>query len=90
VIFFILFKEKTIISRYHKCSDNEYALHPLKNFDGYYMFNYGDDLLSEFLILLLVMLRCIDLKAMDIEELSKKIHQETISKYDGIIPSILI
>jgi len=86
----VLFKEKTIISRYHKCDENEFELHPLKDFSGYYMMNYNEDLLAEFLVLLFVVLRCIELKAMDIEALSKKLHTLTFSKYEGTIPNIQI
>ncbi len=86
----VLFKKRVIISRYRKSNENEYELHPLKDFNGYYMMNYGDDLLPEFLVLLLVMLRCIELKAMDIELLSKKLHDKAFSKHEGIITNILI
>lgn len=88
----VLFKERVIISRICKCSEDEcvYELHPLKDFIGYYMMDYGDDLLPEFLVLLLVMLRCIELKAMDLELLSKRLHVRTFSKYEGIIPHIFI
>lgn len=86
----VLFKEKVIISRFHKCGEGKYEIHPLKHFEGYCMLNCGKDLLSEFLILLLIMLRCIELKAMDIETLSKKIHTQILSKSEGIIPNIII
>lgn len=86
----VLFKKRVIISRYRKSNENEYELHPLRDYNGYFMMNYGDDLLPEFLVLLLVMLRCIELKAMDIELLSKKLHAQAFSKHEGIITNILI
>ena len=88
----VLFKERVIISRLCKCSEDEYEyeLHPLKDFIGYYMMDYGDDLLPEFIVLLLVMLRCIELKAMDLELLSKKLHERTFSKPGEVVPNIVI
>lgn len=86
----LFYLRKGSFSRYRKSNENEYELHPLKDFNGYYMMNYGGDLLPEFLVLLLVMLRCIELKTMDIELLSKKLHIQAFSKHEGIITNILI
>ena len=71
----VLFKEQKIITRYHQCEDGKYAIHPLGKFDGYLVEECGENVLSEFLILLFVSLRSIELRALDIEQLSKEIHQ---------------
>lgn len=71
----VLFKEQKIIIRYHQCEDGKYAIHPLGKFDGYLVEECGENVLSEFLILLFVALRSIELRALDIEQLSKENHQ---------------
>ena len=86
----VLFKEKYIITRYHRQQDGMYKIAPLKNFDGFLAINYGDDLLAEFLVLLFAMLRSIELKAMDIEELSVKLQTEALSKTEGVIPHVVL
>lgn len=71
----VLFKEQKIIVRYHQCKDGKYAIHPLGQYDGYLVEECGENVLSEFLILLFVSLRSIELRALDIEQLSKEVHQ---------------
>lgn len=81
----VLFKEQKIIIRYHQCEDGKYAIHPLGKFDGYLVEECGENVLSEFLILLFVALRSIELRALDIEQLSKEIHQSIFpNKQQGI------
>ena len=71
----VLFKEQKIITRYHQCEDGMYAIHPLGKFDGYLVEECEENVLSEFLVLLFVALRSIELRALDIQQLSKEIHQ---------------
>lgn len=71
----VLLKDQKIISRFHKCDDGMFAKHPLKHFDGFIVEECGENVLAEFIVLLFVMLRSIELKAMDIEEFSKKVHK---------------
>lgn len=71
----VLFQEKKIIIRYHQCEDGMYEIHPLGKYDGYLVEECGEDILSEFLILLFIALRSIELRALDIQQLSKEIHQ---------------
>ena len=81
----VLFKEQKIIIRYHQCEDGMYAIHPLGKFDGYLVEECGVNVLSEFLILLFVALRSIELRALDIEQLSKENHQSIFpNKQQGI------
>jgi len=81
----VLFKEQKIIIRYHQCEDGKYAIHPLGKFDGYLVEECGENVLSEFLILLFVALRSIELRALDIEQLSKENHQSIFpNKQQGI------
>ena len=81
----VLFKEQKIISRYHQCEEGKYAIHPLGKFDGYLVEECGENVLSEFLILLFVALRSIELRAIDIEQLSQEIHQSIFpNKQQGI------
>lgn len=86
----VLFKERVIITRFHRCDDGLFAIHPLKQFDGFIKVPYNDDVLTELLILLFVMLRSIELKAMDIEKLSAKVQTEALSKIKGVVPHILV
>lgn len=81
----VLFKEQKIIVRYHQCEDGKYAIHPLGRYDGYLVEKCGENVLSEFLILLFVSLRSIELRALDIERLSKEVHQSifTNNQDDG-------
>jgi len=71
----VLLKDQKIITRFHKCDDGMFAKHPLKYFDGFIVEECGENVLAEFIVLLFVMLRSIELKAMDIEEFSKKVHK---------------
>ena len=71
----VLLKDQKIISRFHKCDDGMFAKHPLKHFDGFIVEECGENVLAEFIVLLFVMLRSIELKAMDIDEFSKKVHK---------------
>ena len=71
----VLFKEQKIIIRYHQCEDGKYAIHPLGKFDGYLVEECGENVLSEFLIVLFIALRSIELRALDIEQLSEEIHK---------------
>ena len=71
----VLFKEKEILIRYHKCEDGMYGIHPLGQFDGYLVEECSENVLSEFLILLFIALRSIELRALDIQELSKEVHR---------------
>lgn len=70
----VLFKEQKIITRYHQRKDGMYAIHPLGKYDGYLVEECGENVLSEFLVLLFVALRSIELRALDIQQLSKEIH----------------
>lgn len=71
----VLFKDQKIIIRYHICTDGMYEIHPLGKFDGYLVEECGENILSEFLILLFVALRSIELRALDIQQLSMEIHE---------------
>ncbi len=75
---------------YRKLTNGEYTIHPLKEFDGFICINYDNDFLAEFLLLLFISLRSIELKAMDIHLLEKSISQKALSKYSGVIPSVII
>lgn len=86
----VLFKERVIITRFHKCDDGQYAIHPLKQFDGFLKIQYTDDVLTEFIILLFTMLRSIELRAMDIEKLSGKVQSEALYRIKGIVPHIIV
>ena len=81
----VLFKEHKIIIRYHQREDGMYEIHPLGNYDGYLVENCGENILSEFLILLFTALRSIEFKALDIQKLSKEVHQDIFSnKNQGV------
>lgn len=71
----VLFKQQKIITRYHLCEDGMFAIHPLGKYDGYFVEECGENVLSEFLISLFVSLRSIELRTLDIEQLSKELHQ---------------
>lgn len=72
----VLFKERKIITRFEEYEQGKYAITPLKNFSGLLVEECKDSVLSEFLIVLFIMLRSIALKAMDIEEKSIQLHTE--------------
>lgn len=78
----VLLKEKQIINRYYCCGDAQYEIRPIGEFNGFLVEECKDNVLSEFLITLFVMLRNIGLKAMDIQKLSKEVHEEIFKKYD--------
>jgi len=84
----VLFKEQAIICRYKKDPDGKYSFSDLKEYDGFMALNYGDDILSIFLLSVMIMLRCIDLKAMKVEELTEEINGLCLSKTQGIVPHI--
>ena len=86
----VLFNEKVIISRFQKEADNSYTLHPLGNYEGFCAINYGNDILADFIVTLLIMLRCIQLKTMDIEDLIRCIQTEALSKYSSTLPNVVI
>lgn len=86
----VLLKEQVIITRFHRCDDGQYAIHPLKQFDGFLKIQYADDVLTEFIILLFIMLRSIELKAMDIEKLSAKVQTEALNRIKGIVPHVIV
>lgn len=71
----VLFKDQKIIIRYHLCEDGMYEINPLGKYDGYLVEECGENILSEFLILLFTALRSIELRALDIEQLSMEIHE---------------
>lgn len=72
----VLFEKQQIITRFHTCEDGMTEIKPLKNYDGFLVMDCKENILSEFLIMLLIILRSIELQAMDIQELSKDIHQQ--------------
>ena len=78
----LLLKERKIITRFQKCKDGKYAISPLKDFDGFLVEECNDSILSEFLIVLFIMLRSIELKAMDIEKMSAQLHDKIFNKDD--------
>lgn len=87
----VLMKEKKIITRYYKNEDNKYEIRPIGEFYGFMVEDCEDNILSEFLILLFVLLRNINLKAMDIQKLSKEVHREIFKKDSKeIIKNIII
>jgi len=86
----VLFKDQKIIICYHNCEDGMYEIHPLGKFDGYLVEECGDNVLSEFLILLFVALRSIELRALDIEQLSKEIHKSIFSHKKREIEHLII
>ena len=87
----VLLKEKQIITRYYRCGDALYEIRPIGEFNGFLVENCKDNVLSEFLITLFVMLRNIGLKAMDIQKLSKEVHEEIFKKHDKeIIKNITV
>ena len=86
----VLFNEKTIITRYQYLANEKYTLHPLGDFNGFCAVDYKDDILANFVIVLLIILRCIQLKTMDIEELQNDIQTEALKKYISTIPNIIV
>ena len=86
----VLFQEQKIIVRYHQCDDGLYVIHPLGKYDGYLVEECGEDILSEFLILLFVALRSIELRALDIQQLSKDIHRNIFANPKQEIEHITI
>lgn len=71
----VLFKEQKIIVRYHLRNDGLYAIHPLGEFRGYLVEECKENVLSEFLIMLFIALRCIELRALDVVQLSREVHE---------------
>ena len=86
----VLFEDQKIIVRYHRCEDGMCEIHPLSKYDGYLVEECGENVLSEFLILLFVALRSIELRALDIEQLSKEIHQSIFSSIKGKLEHLTI
>lgn len=89
----VLFKDQKIITRYQKRSDEKYTLQPLKTFDGLLIAECKDSVLADFLITLFIMLRSIELKAMDIEDMSRQIQSKLFSdNYRGnqVIDNIIL
>lgn len=86
----VLFKEKKIITRFHRTEDGMVNIHPLGHFDGFLVEECEDNVLAEFMILLLISFRSIELKALDIEKMSKETHMEIFKKKDKVIEHILI
>lgn len=86
----VLFKEQTIIERFKKDDDGKYSISPFKDYDYFAILNYGDDILSVFILSILIMLRCIDLKAMKIEELIEDVNRLCLNNTNGIIPHIKV
>ena len=89
----VLFKDQKIITRYQKCSDGMYTLQPLKTFNGLLIEECKDSVLADFLITLFIMLRSIELKAMDIEDMSRQIQSKLFSenyKSNQVIDNIIL
>ncbi|MBO4816171.1 MAG: hypothetical protein J5507_04605 [Clostridia bacterium] len=87
----VLLKEKKIITRFVRCKDNMYEIRPIGEYNGFLIEETGDNVLTEFLMILFVMLRSIELKAMDIQNLTVNIQEEIFKKDDKkIIKNIII
>lgn len=86
----VLLKERKIICRYLKIRECEYVIQTLKEFSGYCVEECGENTLSEFMIHLLVMLRNIDLRAMDIQDLSKILQDEIFNEPNKHITNIIV
>jgi len=86
----VLFKEKKIITRYHRDQDGMYSIHPLGKYNGFLVEECRENILSQFLILLFVALRSIELRALDIEQLSKEVHQSIFPNKDQEIEHLVI
>lgn len=86
----VLFKDKKIITRFHRAEDGMVHIHPLGQFDGYLVEECGNNVLAEFMMLLLISLRSIEFKALDLENISKETHKEIFEKKDKAIEHILI
>lgn len=88
--FIVLFKEKKIIKRYQRDSDGMFTTQPLKDFNGLVVFDCDDNVLSNFIVSLLITLRSITFKTMDIVEMSKQVSEEILSGKSGKINSIVL
>lgn len=90
--FIVLFKNRKIIVRYKRCADKMNEIVPLKEFDGLLVLDCKESVLTEFLMLIFVILRSIELKAMDIERMIKELHNDIFNTWDSnkIIESIIL
>lgn len=87
----VLLKEKKIITRFARCEDDMYEIRPIGEYNGFLIEEAEDNVLTEFLMILFVMLRSIELKAMDINKLTVNIQEEIFKKDDKkIIKNIII
>lgn len=84
----VLFKEQKIICRYKNERDGKYSISYLKEYDGFMVLDYKEDILSFFLFSIMVMIRSIDLKAMKIEELVEEVNLLCLTNTKGIIPHV--
>ena len=87
----VLLKERKIISRFRITNDEKYEIAPLGDYQGLLVEDCGEEILSEFIITLFIILRSIELKAMNIEKMSLTI-QEKIFNREGkrVINNIII
>lgn len=83
----VLFDKKTIIYRFkHLENEKKFEVSFFKEFNGYMALNFEEDILASFLLDIFVMLRCIDLKALDIKMITEKVNKKCLSNTVGVIP----
>lgn len=85
----VLFDQKTIICRCKKDTDGMIAISHFKQYDGFLALDYGEDILSAMMLSLFVMIRCIDLKALDIEKLIGDVNEKCLSNTKGVVPHVV-
>lgn len=84
----VLLNKKTIIYRYKTNDDGTYSIELSKDYNGFMAIRYDDEILSAFIISLLIALRNIYLKAMKIEELFEAINHNCIGPLNHSIPHL--